>query len=88
MLKRIEQFLEERGQAPLAAIATRIGAPESAVLPMLELLERKGRVRRIRMKPQQCAGCTICPPNAREEWALADDTATPAPAAAGLHDAS
>ncbi len=80
MLKRIENFLKARGQACLADIAAHLGTSENAVLPMLELLEHKGRVRRIRMNAQLCAGCTLCAPNAREEWALADEHAAPTPA--------
>ena len=75
MLKRIEAFLKQRGRAPLADIAAHLGAAESAVRPMLALLERKGRVRRIVMNAQLCAGCTRCAPDAREEWALAEESA-------------
>ncbi len=75
MLKRIEAFLKAHGRTCLADIAAHLGAPESAVKPMLELLERKGKVRRVVMSAPLCAGCNRCAPGAREEWTLANGEA-------------
>ena len=69
MLREIQTFLKQHRQACLADIAAHLGAPESAVLPMLELLEKKGRVRRVVMNERLCGGCTRCDPQARIEWA-------------------
>ena len=73
MLREIQHFLRQHRQACLADIAAHVNAPESAVLPMLELLERKGRVRRVVMNERLCGGCTRCAPTARIEWAWQGD---------------
>jgi DNA-binding IclR family transcriptional regulator len=72
MLRDIQEFLRRNGQACLADIAAAVGAPESAVAPMLELLEKKGRVRRVVMTERLCGGCTRCDPTNRIEWAWAE----------------
>ena len=73
MLREIQHFLRQHRQACLADIAAHVQAPESAVLPMLELLEKKGRVRRVVMNERLCGGCTRCDPAARIEWAWQGD---------------
>ncbi len=73
MLREIQHFLKLHRQACLADIAIAVGAPESAVLPMMELLEKKGRVRRVVMNERLCGGCTRCDPAARIEWAWRGD---------------
>lgn len=68
MLAAIREFLKAHGPAPLADIAAHVGAEPAAVLPMLELLEKKGRVRRIEMTEALCGACTRCASTARIEW--------------------
>jgi predicted transcriptional regulator len=74
LLKRIQDFLKERGQACLEDIAAAVGADVASVEPMLELLEQKGRVKRIVMNARLCGGCTRCEPSNRVEWAWAGDS--------------
>ena len=69
MLSAIHGYLKEHGPAPLSDIAAHVGAEPAAVRPMLELLEKKGRVRRIEMTEASCGACTRCAPAARLEWA-------------------
>ncbi len=73
MLREIQHFLKQHRQACLTDIAAHLGAPEGAVLPMLELLEKKGRIRRVVMNERLCGGCTRCDPQARIEWAWAGE---------------
>jgi hypothetical protein len=57
----IERYLAARKRAPLADIACRLETDTEALRPMLTLLERKGRVRRV--TPATCAsGCGKCRP--------------------------
>ena len=70
MLTAITTYLRDHGPAPLADIAAHVGADPAAVLPMLELLEKKGRLRRIEMTQSMCGSCTRCAPAARIEWAV------------------
>ena len=72
MLRQLQDFLKQRGQACLADIAAHLKVDEAVALSMLRLLESRGRVRRITMNARLCGGCTRCAPDAREEWALTE----------------
>ena len=74
LLRRIQDFLKQRGQACLADIAAATGADAASVEPMLELLAQKGRVKRIVMNERLCGGCVRCAPSERIEWAWAGDS--------------
>ncbi len=78
MLKDIETFIRERRRVCLADITARFGIDAAALLPMLELLKKRGRLRRIPASGRDCGGCGQCDPARLSMWAWAGD---PAPSA-------
>ncbi len=60
MLSQIQKLLRERGTLSVQEIALALGIESSALRPMLELLERKGKVARIELpcKKACTGGCT------------------------------
>ncbi len=74
MLKKIQEFLRDGGTACLSDIALHLGADPEAVRPMLEMLEVRGRIRRIGAGPERksCGGCTRCLPESLELWQLVE----------------
>lgn len=72
MLDAIQTYLKRHRQACLADIAQAINAPAEAVLPMLELLESKGRIARKQTDTRACGGCTRCDPAALTVWTWQD----------------
>ncbi len=69
MLSRILEYLKVRDAACLSEIAAYLKAEPDAVRPMLELLEARGRIRRISAgKPAGCGGCTVCLPESLVLW--------------------
>jgi len=57
MLRGITEVLEKRGPMSLADLSLHLKTEVSALEPMLETLERKGRIRRIETKCSKCKGC-------------------------------
>ena len=66
ILSDIRHYLEQRGQATLADIATHFDAEPDAVRGMLQLWIRKGKIRK-QMATGSCGGsCTQCDPATTE----------------------
>ncbi len=75
MLNRILEYLKARNAACLSEIAAHLETDPDAVRPMLELLEARGRIRRISAgKPAGCGGCTACRPDALTLWEAVRET--------------
>lgn len=70
LLSRLTEYLERQGRASLAEIAVGVGAEPGALRGMLELLERKGRIRRL-PPASRCGNCSGCAQGAADvyEWA-------------------
>lgn len=66
ILSDIKRYLQERGQATLADIATHFDAPPDAVRGMLETWIRKGRVARHQANAACGSSCSQCDPAATE----------------------
>ncbi len=60
MLSQIQQLLNERGALSVQEIALALGIEPSALRPMLELLERKGKAIKVELpcKKACTGGCT------------------------------
>jgi len=70
ILSDIKQYLQQRGQASLADIATHFDTSTDAVRGMLEIWVRKGRVT-CRLASASCgSSCSSCDPAATEiyQW--------------------
>lgn len=69
LLSRLTEYLSNRGRASLAEMAVGVGTEPGALRGMLELLERKGRVRRL-LPASRCGNCTGCAQGAADvyEW--------------------
>lgn len=69
MLSLLKEFLTSRGRASLVEIAAALGVDPGALRGMLELLERRGYVRRLG-SAARCEKCTRCAAGAGEvyEW--------------------
>ncbi|HEB95222.1 MAG TPA: sugar metabolism transcriptional regulator [Sedimenticola thiotaurini] len=84
ILSRIKQYLQQRGEASLADLATRFDTTPEAMRGMLETWIRKGRVQR-RLASAACgSSCSQCDPAATEiyTWVAeggADPVARPLP---------
>lgn len=66
ILSDIRRYLEQRGQATLADIATHFDADPDAVRGMLELWMRKGKIHK-QMATGSCgSSCTHCDPATTE----------------------
>ncbi len=68
MLRQLEEYLRQQGRACLSDIALALETDMEAVLPMLELLAAKGRVRKQVMKSKNCGACTRCLPESLTTW--------------------
>lgn len=66
ILIRILDFLRERQVAGLGEIARAAGSTPDAVRPMLQTLERKGRVHLVRAPAGCGASCRQCDPGSVE----------------------
>lgn len=60
ILADVRSYLEERGRAPLTDLCTRFSVEADALRPMLQMWERKGRVRRLEAGTASCNGCCGC----------------------------
>jgi hypothetical protein len=76
MLSRLSTYLRERRRASVADMALALESTPEALGPMLDTLERKGRVRRIEGEPGCGSTCCKCDPAtvALYEWAGAAAT--------------
>jgi len=62
MLTEILKFLAERGPMSLAELARHFNSEVSAMEGMLEMLEAKGRIKRLDTKCSNCKGCVEVKP--------------------------
>lgn len=69
ILSELRDYLAETGRAPVAGLAQRFGVEEPALRGMLEVWERKNKVRVFKTETN-CDGCTACPLGSCEvcEW--------------------
>ncbi|HNQ03298.1 MAG TPA: FeoC-like transcriptional regulator [Thiobacillaceae bacterium] len=69
ILSRINDYMRLHRRASVADMALGLDAAPEAVKGMLDVLERKGRVRRL-PSGTACTGCCKCDPNTVElyEW--------------------
>ena len=72
MLSRLSDVLRERRRASLNDLARSVGSSVEAIEPMLAILERKGRVRRLPSGSGCDHGCCGCDPTTLVlyEWAV------------------
>ena len=68
MLKDIETFIRERRRVCLADLTARFAIAASALMPMLQLLESRGRIRRVPVSGRDCGGCGQCDPALLSMW--------------------
>jgi hypothetical protein len=70
ILSELSGYLAQRRQAPLVDLAHRFDSSPEALRAMLEVLTRKGRVRRIENGAACASGCCKCDPASVEtyEW--------------------
>ncbi len=78
MLKDIETFIRERKRVCLADLTARFSIAAPALVPMLQLLENRGRIRRVPVSDRDCGGCGQCDPQLLSmwEWAGVDEAAS------------
>ncbi|MCB1761564.1 MAG: FeoC-like transcriptional regulator [Gammaproteobacteria bacterium] len=71
MLAEIKCYLQQHGQLSLAQIALHLDTPPDAVRGMLEMLLRKGRIRRQLLNSACGSSCCKCDSAVTElyEWA-------------------
>jgi len=83
ILSRLSNYLRERRRASLADMALALKSTPEALGPMLDTLERKGRVRRIEGEAGCGSTCCKCDPAAVVvyEWAAAETSAAVQPGA-------
>ena len=72
MLAAIRDYLQKRGQATLAEIALHFDVPPEVARQMLEVWERKGRVKRSLATASCGSSCSQCDPAATEIWGWGD----------------
>lgn len=65
ILALLQSYLQDHRAASLTQMEASLGVPAEALRGMLDLLERKGRARRL-PRPQRCHGCTLCDAKALE----------------------
>lgn len=70
IVSRLEQYLREHRRAALSDMAIALNADADALRPMLGMLERKGRIRRLPAGTACGGGCSKCHPSTIElyEW--------------------
>jgi Mn-dependent DtxR family transcriptional regulator len=70
ILTDLQTYVREQQRVSLAQLSIRFDVQPPALHGMLDLLARKGRVRRLD-RPAQCASCSVCPDEQLEfyEWA-------------------
>ena len=68
ILTDILDFLEQRGFASLTEIAHAVGSPPDAVHTMLQTLERKKRIHRLRLQDSCSTRCRNCAQGAIEVY--------------------
>jgi hypothetical protein len=73
MLDAIEAYLKRHGRACLADLCAHLQTDAGALLPMLELLEARGRIRRVPVRGKDCGACGQCDPAVLSMWVPAAD---------------
>ncbi|MCV2217344.1 FeoC-like transcriptional regulator [Thauera sp. Sel9] len=83
ILSRLSTYLRERRRASVADMALALESSPEALGPMLDTLERKGRVRRIEGESGCGSTCCKCDPAtvAVYEWAAAENSGAGQPGA-------
>ncbi len=79
MLQAIQDLLKARGTLSRRELALHFDMAPDALVPMLELLERKGRIRHHRLCNAGCPGCTCATADDLALYTVAGDNplATP-----------
>lgn len=77
IMSRLSDYLRERHIASLSEIANGLDSTPAALEPMLAMLERKGRVKRLPDPTSSCGSCCQCDPStlAFYEWTGQNDAA-------------
>ncbi len=67
-LQKLQNYLHEHQRVSLTELANHLHTDTEVLRPMLQILMRKGRVRKLEGK--KCQGCSTCAPEAMEfyEW--------------------
>lgn len=60
ILSEVKAYLSERRRVSVADLAIHFGVEPGAIRGMLEVLERKGRVRHLEPATGGCSGCHAC----------------------------
>lgn len=68
ILAELQAYLDDRGRASVAELATRFDVAPGALRGMLDRLAARERVRRL-PTPVKCVGCQLCPPAELEFYA-------------------
>jgi putative ferrous iron transport protein C len=68
ILTEIQSYLAKYRQVSLSELSKHFHTPAPALLPMLDRLVQKGRIRTVEGK--KCGGCTSCTPESIQwyEW--------------------
>jgi len=62
LLSELNQYFTNHKRACLADLANHFQSDGAAIAPMLEMLARKGRIRKLESS-SNCGGCTQCDPD-------------------------
>ena len=62
LLSDINRYFTEHERACLADLANHFKADSDAIIPMLDMLARKGRIRKLESN-SNCGGCSKCDPD-------------------------
>ena len=75
ILARIEQYMRDHRRSALTDMAISLDAAPDALRPMLGILERKGRIRRLPSGTAYDGGCNKCHPQTVELYEWSDQQA-------------
>lgn len=76
IVSRLEHYLREHRRAALSDMAIALNADADALRPMLGMLERKGRIRRLPAGTACGGGCSKCHPSTIELYEWGESTAS------------
>ena len=88
ILSELCSYLAQRRQAPLVDLAHRFDSSPEALRAMLEVLARKGRVRRIENGAACASSCCKCDPASVETYEWVDPAGETEPRASNPTPAS
>ncbi|HAC33635.1 MAG TPA: sugar metabolism transcriptional regulator [Gammaproteobacteria bacterium] len=73
MLAELRSYLQTHGRAPLGDIALHLQMEPSAVRPLLQKWQRKGKVVKLEAEQGCSSGCNKCDPDSLELYAWQEE---------------